>query len=424
MATSSALCCLASTPTADPASAFTSALCCLTLASATGTSALRCLASGTGTATATRDKRLIHFPFILRGVVLRPGGVELVLHKALRDIEGGLSVRKASFIYNLKRSTLGDACKRKVFRNAGRACELSAQEEEAVVAHLLCQSDWGFPLTRMEVSLLVKNYLDKKGVVSKRFTENLPGRKWMTAFMKRHPQLNSKVPKLIKAVRAKVDPATINRYFENLAESLEGIPPENILNFDETNLTDDPANRTVIIRRKEKYPVKVMTTSKSAISLMFAGTAAGTLLPPYVVYKSKELSETWTTDGPPATRYNRSKSGWFDMAIFEDWFRTTLFSWAESVDGDEVVIGDNVSSHFSKRVFEMCSEHKIKFICLPPNSTHLLQPLDVAFFSPLKAAWRKILGEWKKSSKNRTLTLPKPAFPALLKKLMEAIESK
>ncbi|KAK3919865.1 Zinc metalloprotease [Frankliniella fusca] len=110
------------------------------------------------------------------------------------------------------------------------------------------------------------------------------------------------------------------------------------------------------------------------------------------------------------------------MEIFEEWFSTILLNWASSVDGVKVVIGDNVSSHFSPRVFEMCAEHNIRFVCLPPNSTHLLQPLDVAFFSPLKTAWRRILNEWKIKSNNRTLTLPKPSFPGLLKTLMEAIE--
>ncbi|KAK3924666.1 Pogo transposable element with KRAB domain [Frankliniella fusca] len=307
----------------------------------------------------------------------------------MRDHEAGMSIRQASFIYNVKWSTLADACNRKLIRPAGRAKELSDTEEQAITDHLMCQSDWGFPLTREEVRMLVKDYLDRKNVVSNRFKDNAPGTKWMNGFLGRHPELQQLVPKLIKASRAQVDPATVNKYFDNLERTLEGVPAKNILNFDETNLSDDPANKHVIVRRGEKYPVKVMTTSKTAISFMFAGTASGTLLPPYVVFKSKEMSETWTADGPPGTRYNRSASGWFDMHIFEEWFSTILLSWAKTVDGQKVVIGDNVSSHFSRRVFELCAENNIKFVCLPPNSTHLLQPLDVAFFSPLKSEWKK-----------------------------------
>ena len=350
----------------------------------------------------------------------RPGRISA----ALRDINNGMTIRTAAYVYNVKRSTIAAMKNRAVVRRIGRTNELSDIEERAIADHLLCQSDWGFPLTRMEVCMMVKHYLDNRGVDSKRFKDNMPGKRWMSNFLSRHQDLNKKVPKLINSARAKVDPASINKYFDNLEVSLEGIPPENILNFDETNLSDNPENKHVIVRRGEKYPVKVMTTSKTCISLMFAGSAAGRILPPYVVYKSKEMCESWTNGGPPGTRYNRSKSGWFDKEIFEEWFSTTLMPWAESIDGDKVVIGDNVSSHFSPKVFELCREKGIRFVCLPPNSTLLLQPLDVAFFSPLKTSWRKILNSWKQKSRNKAITLPKPAFPGLLKTLMESIEGK
>jgi hypothetical protein len=80
----------------------------------------------------------------------------------------------------------------------------------------------------MEVSMIVKGYLDSEGVVSKIFNENTPGKKWMTGFLQRHAELNRKVPRLIKAARAKVDPETVHKYFANLEKSLEGVPPENI----------------------------------------------------------------------------------------------------------------------------------------------------------------------------------------------------
>ena len=36
---------------------------------------------------------------------------------------------------------------------------------------------------------------------------------------------------------------------------------------------------------------------------------------------------------------------------------------------------------------ETCREHNIKPYCLPPHTTHLLQPLDVGLFSPLQKAY-------------------------------------
>lgn len=59
------------------------------------------------------------------------------------------------------------------------------------------------------------------------------------------------------------------------------------------------------------------------------------------------------------------------------------------------MVGDNHSSHFSPAIIEACRKNNIVFVCLPPNSTHLMQPLDVAGFSSLKAAWRSELLAFK-----------------------------
>ena len=63
--------------------------------------------------------------------------------------------------------------------------------------------------------------------------------------------------------------------------------PENIINFDETNLTADPGTQKVIGERGEKQVERVMDSSKQSTLVMFAVTGSGTMLPPYVVYKSK-----------------------------------------------------------------------------------------------------------------------------------------
>ena len=66
---------------------------------------------------------------------------------------------------------------------------------------------------------------------------------------------------------------------------------------------------------------------------MFAGSASGELLVPYVVHKAESMWETWREGGPPGCRYNRSKSGWFDAICFNDWFQTVIVPWARKRDG-------------------------------------------------------------------------------------------
>ena len=46
--------------------------------------------------------------------------------------------------------------------------------------------------------------------------------------------------------RANVKAEDIKSYFQNLRVELDGVPPENIFNFDETNFTNDPSKKKVL----------------------------------------------------------------------------------------------------------------------------------------------------------------------------------
>ena len=56
---------------------------------------------------------------------------------------------------------------------------------------------------------------------------------------------------------------------------------------------------------------------------------------------------------------------------------------------------------------------------LPPNATHLLQPLNVCVFSLMKESWRKILQEWKREVRTKG-SFNKQFFPSLLKRLVNS----
>ena len=47
------------------------------------------------------------------------------------------------------------------------------------------------------------------------------------------------------------------------------------------------------------------------------------------------------------------------------------------------------STHIDVEVSKLCSQNGILLYCLPPHSSHVLQPLDVGFFSSLKKNWQK-----------------------------------
>lgn len=338
--------------------------------------------------------------------------------------EGHLSVRGAASKYGFSKSTISDAVNRKHSKRQGGQTVLSAEEEACIVERLVILSQWGFPLDTFDLRILVKLYLDRRGITVRRFKNNFPGWDWGYSFLKRHKhELSQRVAQNIKVCRAAVTPGAIRSYFANLEKTLKDVPPNCIINYDETNLSDDPGRKKVIVRRGCKYPERIMNFTKSSTSLMFACTAAGKLLPSYVVYRSKHMYDSWTEGGPPNARYNRTESGWFDGATFEDWFFKVVLPYAKSQDGKKVMIGDNLSSHVSLAVVSACEDNNISFVLLPPNSTHLTQPLDVSVFRPMKGHWRSILTDFKSTALGRrSATMPKGEFPKYLARLIEKLQ--
>ena len=82
-----------------------------------------------------------------------------------------------------------------------------------------------------------------------------------------------------------------------------------------------------------------------------------------------------------------------------------------------------MSSHFSEDVMRQCKINNISFICLPPSSTHLCQPLDVAYFGPMKSKWKKNLTQFKTSQSKSCQNVPKEKFPKLLRQLLEELDT-
>ncbi|KAF0696230.1 DDE-1 domain-containing protein, partial [Aphis craccivora] len=182
-----------------------------------------------------------------------------------------------------------------------------------------------------------------------------------------------------------------------LSTELEGVPPTHIFNFDETNLVDDPGKKRLL-----------QDVGRNILSILEPPPRQGRLSCFAVVLREN------------CYRCFNSPSGWFDSASFLEWFESIFIPEPRRLEGKRVVICDNVAFHFSAKVLELSETNNITFICLPPNSTHITQPLDVAVFRSIKGSWRKLLGEWKENNGNNLVT--KEIMPTLLRRLLLEID--
>ncbi|KAF2894648.1 hypothetical protein ILUMI_11524 [Ignelater luminosus] len=193
---------------------------------------------------------------------------------------------------------------------------------------LLLHLDCGFPFTSQARRKFIQDYLNRKGIVIRDFNENLPEIDWLH-FRKRNKELSIRLAENTKRCKTALSEEHVNNFFDEFDATVKDVPSTNIVNYDGTNLPDDPG--------KEKIR-RTMDTPKGSVSAMFAAVADGTLLPQYVVYKATNLYPEWIEGRPPGCQYNRSKSKWFDAVIFEDWFFKIILPYFKNKPGPKLLV--------------------------------------------------------------------------------------
>lgn len=78
---------------------------------------------------------------------------------------------------------------------------------------------------------------------------------------------------------------------------------------------------------------------------------------------------------------------------------------------------DGHVSHLTLPLAQFCKANQIELIALYPNATHILQPLDVAVFHPLKTQWKKVVDQWRMD--HNAQKLKRENFAPVLKQVLD-----
>jgi hypothetical protein len=122
-------------------------------------------------------------------------------------------------------------------------------------------------------------------------------------------------------------------------------------------------------------------------------SATGEKIPPYIIFKGKNLMTSWFPEHrPKGWMFACNTKGWTNNYHGMQWikhFESATQSKLQSPEEYRLLICDGHDSHISSDFIAFCIQKRIHIILLPPHSSHLLQPLDVGIFSPLKRALSK-----------------------------------
>ena len=315
-------------------------------------------------------------------------------------------------------------------KKLGGQCVFSAEQEEVFVKHFMLCAEACWPLSVSEIQDYVQAFCKNENYPCPRWeaNEKRPGKDWVTGFLRRHPELkNRRVTAMSNAKAYGLSMEGLQDFFELMRDVLDPDGehycwPKDILNYDETALVNDMGPREwKVTKRSDVSPRDVRDTQKGGTSCMFTVSGSGDVLPPYVCSKKQEIKEEGQKKYPAAV-FGHSKTGWFTMAVFDDWFEKVVVPWALDPERGQnrLVIGDNLTSHFSHKTMKRAGEVGVFFRLLPPNCTHFLQPLDVSVFHHVKTIWRTFAAEHRATTGKANLA--KMDIPVVLRKTVESIQ--
>lgn len=118
-----------------------------------------------------------------------------------------------------------------------------------------------------------------------------------------------------------------------------------------------------------------------------------------------------------------SDSGWMTAETFFEYVTNVFHPWlvTNNIKFPVILYLDGHASHLSYPLTKFCRENKIELIALYPNATHILQPMDVAMFRPLKAAWSHEVRDWRMEHNGESLK--RENFAPLLDKSLNTLNT-
>ena len=336
------------------------------------------------------------------------------LQNALQDLRDGVSVRSTANRWGIPAKTLRRHRDGKV-RSPGQihlgrfSCEFSPEQEELFVEKIQFMEKVLYGLTTFDLRRIAFQFAERLGI-QHRFSRDskMAGKEWLNAFLKRHPGLAIRKPEPTSLARAVgFNRPQVDRFYALYRELLDkhSYGPLQVWNMDETGVSavQKPAN--IVAPRGKKQVGKITSAERGkTVTVICAANACGQFVPPAMIFPRTRMNASLMNGAPPGAIGMCTKSGWTDEDCFVKWLQHFISTVRPSTDNRHLLILDGHASHKSLHAVELARESGVDLLTLPPHCTHKLQPLDVSWFKPLKAAYSASADSWMRTNPGRRIS--------------------
>jgi hypothetical protein len=302
------------------------------------------------------------------------------------------SNRKAAIIFSVSERTIRR-------RRAGiparrdyqpKSKKLTQREEQVIVSYILDLDGRGFAPTYEAVRDMADKLLATRGA-------GQVGIHWPRNFVERTDSLTTRFNRPYDRQRALCeDPALIRPWFELIEQTKAkyGICDDDVYNFDEAGFMMGKITTQLVVTGSERRgrPKAIQPGNREWVTVIATINAAGWSVPPFLIFAGQYHLSAWYEEAeiPRDWAIAVSDNGWTNNELGVEWLKHfNAHTKTRVVGARRLLVLDGHESHHSLEFEELCKENNIYTLCMPPHSSHLLQPLDVGCFSPLKRAYSR-----------------------------------
>jgi hypothetical protein len=275
--------------------------------------------------------------------------------------------------------------------------KLDKLEEEAIVTRILELDARGIGATRAMVQEMANDLLAARG-------GGPVGKNWVDRFKTRTDEIKLRRSRPYNCQRAlNEDARVITPWFELVknTKAKYGILDKDTHNFDETGFMMGMISAQMVFTGSEKQsnPKKIQPSNRDWVTIIQGVCAAGWVIPPFIIFGGKVLITSWYPGLPRDWVIETSTNGWTTNELGVKWLKHFNAHTKACTRGAYcLLIVDGHESHNSHKFYQYCNEQKIITLCMPPHLSHLLQPLDIGCFAPLKRAYYAEIDSWSRYS--------------------------
>ena len=181
---------------------------------------------------------------------------------------------------------------------------------------------------------------------------------------------------------------------------MEEVCPELILNWDQTGIQIVPSSTWTMNKEGTRRVEMVGAKDKHQITALFCCTLQGDFLPMQLINKGMA---SWCHSKLKFLRgwhITHAPKHWSTKETMVQYIYNIIFPYVELVwekiqdnNALALVIMDNFKGQVTDGIYNLLEENNI-FALLPPNTTDLLQPLDIAVSKPAKNYLQQQFQDW------------------------------